>query len=245
MDICSVEGCERKKYARTFCRGHHGRWSANGSAVRLCPTCGKDKPIAYGPSTYCGDACVPMCSAPECKRKAIGSIEYCATHQSSIYKHGRLPEYTWAEEKLCLICGKTEWEGKGRTTCSGACTQALRRKSVERTKKCFKCSTIIDISMPLDGSRKPRSDVLLCKTCGKTRRLRHGTSATVLADLNGTDCGICKTPIDMDLAYPVKWCVSIDHKIPVARGGTHEVENLQLAHLHCNLVKQARVDYVA
>lgn len=53
------------------------------------------------------------------------------------------------------------------------------------------------------------------------------------ADSNGL-CGICKEPLnDSKIEY--------DHIIPLARGGTHTQDNLQLSHPRCNRVKNARL----
>ena len=45
-------------------------------------------------------------------------------------------------------------------------------------------------------------------------------------------CPVC----NLLLSVPVH----IDHKIPLARGGTHAEENLQLLHARCNLRKGSR-----
>ena len=51
---------------------------------------------------------------------------------------------------------------------------------------------------------------------------------------NGT-CGLCRQPIDMTLAYPHPYSVSVDHVQPVSRGGAlTSPENLRCCHLICN-----------
>jgi len=51
---------------------------------------------------------------------------------------------------------------------------------------------------------------------------------------DGYTCGICGGGVEAkDL--------SIDHIIPVSRGGSAELENLQVAHLICNIRKGAKV----
>lgn len=52
-------------------------------------------------------------------------------------------------------------------------------------------------------------------------------------------CGICLGPVDMQLKHPNPKFASIDHIVPLAKGGTNEISNLQIAHLHCNLSKGA------
>lgn len=48
-------------------------------------------------------------------------------------------------------------------------------------------------------------------------------------------CGICNKLIEADF--------HIDHKTPLAKGGLHVVENLQLAHSSCNLKKRDKLDF--
>jgi CRISPR/Cas system Type II protein with McrA/HNH and RuvC-like nuclease domain len=50
-------------------------------------------------------------------------------------------------------------------------------------------------------------------------------------------CGICKQHIDLSIKYPDSQSYSIDHIVPRSRGGEHNANNLQAAHLGCNLTK--------
>lgn len=54
-------------------------------------------------------------------------------------------------------------------------------------------------------------------------------------------CGICGDPLDRDLTHPDPRSKSIDHIVPLSRGGTHVAANLQWAHLFCNVAKGARL----
>lgn len=54
-------------------------------------------------------------------------------------------------------------------------------------------------------------------------------------------CGICELPINLSLTYPHPMSRSVDHIIPLAIGGTHTQDNLQFAHLRCNVAKGARL----
>ena len=57
-----------------------------------------------------------------------------------------------------------------------------------------------------------------------------------------TVCGICGKPVDMTLRYPNPMSKTIDHIIPINRGGhPSDIDNLQLAHLTCNLNKADRL----
>jgi 5-methylcytosine-specific restriction endonuclease McrA len=54
-------------------------------------------------------------------------------------------------------------------------------------------------------------------------------------------CGLCDGPIDPSAAYPDPMSPSLDHVVPVSRGGVHSRANCQAAHLVCNIRKGARV----
>lgn len=54
-------------------------------------------------------------------------------------------------------------------------------------------------------------------------------------------CGICGSAIDPDLRAPDPMSRSIDHIVPISRGGAHAQANLQWAHLVCNIRKGARM----
>ena len=54
-------------------------------------------------------------------------------------------------------------------------------------------------------------------------------------------CGICSLPVDKTLKYPDPLSASLDHIIPVSKGGGHTTSNVQLAHLLCNLKKSDKL----
>lgn len=58
---------------------------------------------------------------------------------------------------------------------------------------------------------------------------------------DGWMCKLCDEPIDRDGVAPDPRSRSIDHVIPIARGGNHSYANVQAAHLLCNATKGARV----
>lgn len=60
-------------------------------------------------------------------------------------------------------------------------------------------------------------------------------------DRDGWRCGICRRRISRRLRYPNPMAVSLDHKVPVVKGGPHSRSNTQASHAHCNNRKRARV----
>lgn len=57
-----------------------------------------------------------------------------------------------------------------------------------------------------------------------------------------TVCGICGKPVDFSYKYPHPLSPTVDHIIPVAKGGDpSDLDNLQLAHRCCNRQKSDKL----
>lgn len=57
-----------------------------------------------------------------------------------------------------------------------------------------------------------------------------------------THCGICGNTVDKNIKYPDPLSPVIDHIIPIAKGGhPSDINNLQLAHFHCNRQKSDKL----
>ena len=54
-------------------------------------------------------------------------------------------------------------------------------------------------------------------------------------------CGICGQPVDKSLKYPHPMSPTVDHIIPCNRGGSDDLENLQLANRKCNRMKSDKL----
>lgn len=96
------------------------------------------------------------------------------------------------------------------------------------------------------ASRKLHSDNRRSST--QRRRVRQKNNGPVekfldieIFERDGWICQICFTLVDKMLIKPNLKSKSLDHIIPVAKGGTHTRSNVQLAHLECNLYKSDKV----
>lgn len=53
-------------------------------------------------------------------------------------------------------------------------------------------------------------------------------------------CQLCGEAVDAALRFPNLMCATLDHKMPVSKGGEHSYANTQLAHFSCNSKKRDR-----
>ncbi len=54
-------------------------------------------------------------------------------------------------------------------------------------------------------------------------------------------CQICGKKVAMNKKAPSPYSPSIDHIIPLVKGGTHEPKNVRLVHFICNSIKSANI----
>lgn len=57
----------------------------------------------------------------------------------------------------------------------------------------------------------------------------------------GSNCYLCESDIDLDLPRTSKRGATVDHIIPLSRGGLDELENLRLVHWDCNRAKSNKL----
>lgn len=243
--VCSIEGCTRAHEAHGYCSIHYARWRNGQPIIRACPTCGRDM-FGSSMSIWCSAECRPSCSEPECDQP-VKTRGLCVGHYDdllSLERTGKPRSYRWAKDKRCLICGATDWDGKGRKVCSPRCQQLLVRNGGQpppTLTECARCGSVIDLTERGKAGRKKRADTKMCHWCKERRHMRHKVSVMDVVNQRGIEpCAICSDPVDLALRHPDLFRASIDHIIPYSRGGTHDLDNLQVVHLYCNFLKSDR-----
>lgn len=153
--------------------------------------------------------CTCQYCGKEFETKRAGK-KYCSSHCSTIASKRRrkpLKEFYTAQ---CVVCGSSfETNRSNSKTCSDKCRKQL--SSIERNGryKHLKVSGRFDQSVTLNNVYDRFSGI--CQICGK-----HLTF----------DCSCISDD------YP-----SIDHIIPLSKGGSHEWKNVQLLCRKCNYTK--------
>lgn len=141
----------------------------------------------------------------------------------------------------CSVCGVLCWPSGGR---KGSLSHVCRA-----------CSRIPPSEQSPTGGRHGFSSTYRrgcrCELCraAQTKRLASSNARrrALLRDPNaervepcevfeadGWVCGICQEPVDRNLPWPDPLSPSLDHVVPLSRGGRHAKDNVRLAHLICN-----------
>jgi 5-methylcytosine-specific restriction endonuclease McrA len=80
----------------------------------------------------------------------------------------------------------------------------------------------------------------------RRKALKKGTSVgdpvrrELIARRDRWCCQLCGERVDERLVWPHPLSASLDHVVPLTKGGAHEPANVQLAHLRCNVAKSNR-----
>jgi 5-methylcytosine-specific restriction endonuclease McrA len=67
-------------------------------------------------------------------------------------------------------------------------------------------------------------------------------SVDFLIERDGVICHLCQQPVDSALPRNDRMGATIDHVIPLSKGGVDELDNLKLAHWICNIRKGNKTD---
>jgi 5-methylcytosine-specific restriction endonuclease McrA len=73
----------------------------------------------------------------------------------------------------------------------------------------------------------------------RINRIRHiikvdVVHVDVLGDRDDWTCALCGESVDRELKYPDPQSKSVDHTLPISKGGEHSYANTKVAHLLCN-----------
>jgi 5-methylcytosine-specific restriction endonuclease McrA len=158
-----------------------------------------------------------------------------AEYEAHVPTHERIPANGWVdavsiERRSCPGCGQEFWAHHGMLLCGD---EECRRKYQSRQSS----ETIM---RRYHADPAFRAEILFKahnRRAGKLGLEGITTRENLIALLYKRDralCGICGGEV-VELTGPMR--PSIDHTIPVSRGGPHALHNLQLAHYRCNLSK--------
>lgn len=201
--------------------------------MHLCRRCGSAIVKKPGPGRW------PHWCSDECRRPAAREVERAkrpAPWQSNCSECSR-PIRTGAR-----FCASEECARTGNRVRSREASAARAPRSY--TIACVMCSAAFSSSNKLRRFCSTECQYRSNYMARRARRLgvrREPYALSAVIEHSQGICALCDEPIDLTLAYPHRRSASIDHVLPLSRGGADTIGNVQLAHLECNWTKGPRV----
>lgn len=251
---CSVPRCEKPSATKGMCRQHYHRaWRGvpvEPEAPTKCGFCGLGLPEPrYG-------KCPPMYCSIRCRNAAGYARRGAAMRQQ---RRDEAAQARAAVTKVCPTCG-AEFSPNNTVRqifCSKNCGRKAHQDSSSHTceiEGCDKphrakgmCAMHWRRAARADGREgNPEWDDRRRANYHRRRALKAGAGAVDFSpadvfERDGWVCGICCELVDPDTAWPDPRSASLDHIVPLSKGGTHSPDNAQCAHLVCTVSKGARV----
>lgn len=268
---CKTEECVSPAKSRGLCSKHYSRWYRSGGREQIethevsplagkpwlqmtfvgCHICGADVPLRRGVQRqFCSSACYEQ-----------GRIDYHRDYQESQKRENA--ERLRSAIITCRQCGE-DFSPKVTTAeiyCSKLCFNRYRYANAKGRCSVEGCETAVRARglcwkhykrWAVDSGRMKRSPTPWSearKAAYQARRARkRGVDAEVFESVEIFErdnwlCGICGTPVDAGLVWPDPWSATLDHVVPLSKGGAHTRANTQLAHARCNLSKGDSLDF--
>lgn len=230
LDACEIPDCNRQPIARNLCHRHYLKWRKYGD------------PLAdhSRQRKFC---CIEGCVSP------VHGHSYCFLHYQRWKKHDD-PVWQPPRYSECVVDGCGGMPRSALATLCEAHYMRLRRNGTLDAGQCSVCQE----PLPLGSTRKRK----YCIACGLERRRARGRDqvhqrrawklkgasekidSLEIFERDGWKCGLCHQKVDSQLVWPHRMSPSLDHIVPLSKGGDHVRTNVHLAHLTCNLSKRDR-----
>lgn len=211
------------------------------SVTYVCSHCGKEyHPKNSERNKYCSRECYFAAK----HERSIDRAEILKSEKAN--KPGHIQN--------CIICGKNingrylrkYCDECGKIVAIKQATELAASKKDTKARKCRKCGKDFE---PAYGNKKRNfcsNDC--CKRYHKraSKRIRRAkkkdayvshVSEIEIYERDNWTCQLCGKRVNRKLISPHPMSATIDHIIPLAKGGTHEPKNAQLAHRICNCKK--------
>lgn len=218
----------------------------------LCRGCGVEVvqgPRTRNPKKWCSGSC-----RARWYRKNSGSY----SNRLSDLASQTMRRNASLSDGQCAHCGAvTPRTAKGRPKkyCSDSCGKKFRNRG----------SYVSSVLCSIDGCCRPSHARGVCgshysavwrsenpdKYTAKNLRYRAQKkhdgaevfSRNDVMEASDWSCGICGGAIERDCEYPNPLYGTVDHIVPLSRGGTHTIDNVQAAHHVCNSTKRDQLDF--
>lgn len=228
--LCSTSDCPRSVMARGLCAPHYSAWHRAQKKYTIeCAECGRTVSVGRKGMKYCSTVCANRFNArawhEEQHRQRGQEFVMHRKHGKEIVpyvKSGRpradpvhIISNTTFVSGQCMVCrGWFVSENRRDRTCSQPCREAhaldIKRQGKHRRRAMQRDAYVADVN----------------------RRQVY--------ERDGWRCHLCGKAVSKNAKAPHPRSATIDHVIPLSKGGKHEPLNCRTACFRCNTVKGAR-----
>ena len=245
MPKCVADGCDVEiRYVDRMCKPHYrGHYKAR--VAKLAPVCtvnGCHLTARSLGAEYCEKHYGRVRRNGDPHAKLIDTThyiecQYCGVATSGGHKHcsGRCKTRACrgvASAKPCDYCGKPFTSPTNTTSCSSACHRGKKRAYARdyRIRRMAEDPAYRDAERTYEYKRRARKVAVTVEEFSREE----------VFDRDGWVCQICNKLTNQRVAWPHPKFPTLDHIIPLSKGGEHSRRNTQTAHLRCNLSKGDR-----
>lgn len=203
-------------------REHARQYYRENRRAITCQQCGKEAEVTKRSAKYCSHECAwdarfgkdrPREQYAGLTKDEVGARRRAETRRRRVQRRlDRAAQGSRGSGVMCagrcVRCGE-DFVRRCRTTPTGRCS----RQCWQRDRGAARRATV----RALDG--------------GSIGRWR-------IFERDGWACHICGDPVDRDAVVPDLAAPTLDHVVPLARGGEHSEANIKTAHFYCNSVKR-------
>ena len=212
-----------KKNIRKFCSNECQQAHRHRERFKfvICNYCGKTfEEKRDSPNLYCSHACTNKAQ----RARKLAEDDTLKEYLDTEYKKELLKEY----EQLIEQAKQIQYKIKHEKICA-VCGSAFTAKYSNQVCCSEKCS-------------KTRDNYLHDKRLSRNGKPDLSITLTKLYMRDGGVCQICGRHINFDCDSNSDYYPSIDHIQPLAKGGLHSWDNVQLACRICNTIKRDKVE---
>jgi 5-methylcytosine-specific restriction endonuclease McrA len=253
--ICSVEGCQSQANvpgsAKGFCGKHYHRWRKHGD-----PLIARARPRVIGVAECAIDGCADL----------VCARGWCTKHWTRWSRHGdplvRMPGEIVDGRRICPRCETDKLLvefGSSRCYCLPCAALRAAEYRVENPYTPVQGNPATCEHCDQDFLADKRRSRYCSRECSAARKdidnwkhqaLRRARMRSAVVEMfdrleiferDNWICQLCFNPVDRNAPRHHPRVPSIDHIIPIARGGEHSRANAQTACLGCNVRKGVRV----
>ncbi|MFF4791835.1 HNH endonuclease [Streptomyces sp. NPDC001276] len=224
--------------------------NATRPAFITCARCGTEKKVGLrGPiPTYCSGAC-------------RASLKYERSREDGRYERAltegrqRTAARQAANQSPCPFCGAPMLNPRRKQCGAALCKKRYQAERVREWQRAYRakhgqwCRPANYAEQQREYNRQRRQEQPHWRQMYPDRAAAYDARRRALVAEARTEdvfapievhtrdnwtCRLCLLPIDPEVAWPDPMSPSIDHRIPLSRGGAHALSNVQSAHLGCN-----------